>query len=255
MSSSTERKMQNNFKKFDNFLSKKKAAQIPEVRKTMNNLDFVDYEQERLTMSDSEAYKRKKIRMKYEENHDSVGINDFDFISQLGKGGFGSVWLVKRKKTSDLYALKVIKFHNRDHTFIENLVNENKILMSLVGDYVVKGIFSFLHDRYYCVVMDLMVGGDFRKLLDEQTAFFEEDAKFYLAELMEAVSHIHKQGITHRDLKPENMLLDNKGHLKLADFGLSNQAEFFEPFEGASYNTVDFDVSIERRRKETRIYE
>lgn len=173
--------------------------------------------------------KRKKIRSKYEENHESIGIEDFQFISLLGKGGYGSVWLVKRKSTGDLYALKVIKFNNTDSSFIENLVNENKILMSLVGDYVVKGIFSFVHDRYYCVVMDLMVGGDFRKLLDEQNAFFEEDVKFYAAELIVAVSHIHQQGITHRDLKPENMLLDNKGHLKLADFGLSNQAEIFEP--------------------------
>lgn len=250
----SDRKMTQSFQRFDRFLSTWKNHKAKAATKTLQNIEEV-VEKERLTMSDSEAYKRKKIRSKYEENHESIGIEDFQFISLLGKGGYGSVWLVKRKSTGDLYALKVIKFNNTDSSFIENLVNENKILMSLVGDYVVKGIFSFVHDRYYCVVMDLMVGGDFRKLLDEQNAFFEEDVKFYAAELIVAVSHIHQQGITHRDLKPENMLLDNKGHLKLADFGLSNQAEIFEPFDGASYNVVDFDVSIERRRRETRIYE
>ena len=103
-------------------------------------------------------------------------------------------------------------------------------MMNLVGDYAVKGVFSFIYGRYYCVVMDLMVGGDFRKILDEQTALYEDDAKFYAAELALAVNHIHKQNIIHRDLKPENMLIDNKGHLKLADFGLSDQAEQLDSF-------------------------
>ena len=79
-----------------------------------------------------------------------------------------------------------------------------------------------------CTIISYRVGGDFRKILTEEQALFEEDAKFYAAELAEAVHHLHKQNIIHRDLKPENLLLDNKGHLKLADFGLSNHEEIVE---------------------------
>lgn len=46
-------------------------------------------------------------------------------------------------------------------------------------------------------------------------------AKFYLAEIILAIEYLHSQDIIHRDLKPENILLDKFGHIKLADFGLS----------------------------------
>ena len=218
--------LQTNFKKLDSFLNSRKD----DMNQSINNYNICDNytivnKCEKPYMSDTEAENRRITRKRYQEKQESVGVHDFDFIAQLGKGAFGTVWLVKRKSTGDLYALKIIKFSNKDPTLIESLVNENQIMMSLVGDFAVKGIFSFIYKRYYCVVMELMVGGDFRKLLDENSAFYEEDAKFYAAELVLAVTHIHRQNITHRDLKPENMLLDNKGHLKLADFGLSNQLE------------------------------
>lgn len=217
--------LQKKFKKFDYYLHKKKNQNFSSLSKARVDCLMQGNKEEKLHHSDTEAENRRRTRLRYQEKQDNIGVNDFDFIALLGRGGFGTVWLVKRKSTGDLYALKVIKFTNQDPAFIENLVNENEIMMNLVGDYVVKGIFSFLHKKCYCVVMELMVGGDFRKLLDEQSAFYEDDVKFYAAELALAVSHLHQQNITHRDLKPENMLLDNKGHLKLADFGLSNQVE------------------------------
>jgi Protein kinase domain len=221
--------LERNFNKLEEFLNKKRT----EVRRKTKILKpetlgiyMLEAENERLVMSDTEADKRRKIRVQYEEKQsECVTVDDFDFLALLGKGGFGTVWLVRRKSTGDYYALKIIKFHNKSQEFIEGMIKENKIMMSLVGDYVVKGVFSFVYLSYYCVVMDLMVGGDFQKLLGERGAFYEEEAKFYAAELALAVNHIHKQNITHRDLKPDNMLLDNKGHLKLADFGLSNTLE------------------------------
>lgn len=221
--------LEKNFNKFEDFLHHKRT----EVRRKtkMTKLDSfgvynIQADYERLVMSDTEADKRRKIRLQYEEKQsEAFTAHDFDFLALLGKGGFGTVWLVRRKATGDYYALKIIKFHNKSQDFIESMIKENKIMMSLVGDYVVKGVFSFVFQSHYCVVMDLMVGGDFQKLLGERGAFYEEEARFYAAELALAVNHIHKQNITHRDLKPDNMLLDNKGHLKLADFGLSNTLE------------------------------
>ena len=53
--------------------------------------------------------------------------------------------------------------------------------------------------------------------------FNEDEARFYIAELLLAIEHLHEKKIIYRDLKPENVLLDGTGHLKLADFGLSKQ--------------------------------
>lgn len=221
--------LERNFNKFEDFLHRKRnevRRKTKMIKLDSTGIFSLQADNERLVMSDTEADKRRKIRLQYEEKQkESMTATDFDFLALLGKGGFGTVWLVRRKATGDYYALKIIKFHNKSQDFIESMIKENKIMMSLVGDYVVKGVFSFVYLSYYCVVMDLMVGGDFQKLLAERGAFYEEEARFYAAELALAVNHIHKQNITHRDLKPDNMLLDNKGHLKLADFGLSNTLE------------------------------
>eukprot|EP00330_Aristerostoma_sp_ATCC50986_P005999 CAMPEP_0114585782 /NCGR_PEP_ID=MMETSP0125-20121206/9221_1 /TAXON_ID=485358 ORGANISM="Aristerostoma sp., Strain ATCC 50986" /NCGR_SAMPLE_ID=MMETSP0125 /ASSEMBLY_ACC=CAM_ASM_000245 /LENGTH=215 /DNA_ID=CAMNT_0001780995 /DNA_START=1851 /DNA_END=2498 /DNA_ORIENTATION=- len=68
-----------------------------------------------------------------------------------------------------------------------------------------------------------MIGGDFQKLLSEFGCFDEYVAKFYFAELVLAVESLHELDIVHRDLKPDNILLDNSGHIKLTDFGLSER--------------------------------
>ena len=49
----------------------------------------------------------------------------------------------------------------------------------------------------------------------------EEQAKFYFLEILIALDHIHSHGVVYRDLKPENLLIDDEGHIKIADFGLS----------------------------------
>ena len=102
----------------------------------------------------------------------------------------------------------------------------------------------------------IRIGGDFRAILDEEQYLEEEEARFYALELAKAVDHLHKQGIIHRDLKPENLLLDTKGHIKLADFGLSNHEEVLHKVKIRSLkvdkiNTISFNANIKahKRRK------
>ena len=91
----------------------------------------------------------------------------------------------------------------------------------LSGDFVVKAIFTFVHQQFLCFVMEYMMGGDFSHILQDYGCLEDDVAKFYIAEIILALEYLHGLGIVHRDLKPDNILLDAHGHIKLTDFGLS----------------------------------
>jgi len=73
------------------------------------------------------------------------------------------------------------------------------------------------------MILDYCPGGDLSLHLANKGTFTEDESRFYLAELILAVEHLHSKDIIYRDLKPENILTTTDGHIKLADFGLSKE--------------------------------
>ena len=71
-------------------------------------------------------------------------------------------------------------------------------------------------------VLDYQSGGELFFHLHNAAMFSEDLARFYGAEMVLAIEHLHQNGIIHRDLKPENVLLDAAGHVKITDFGLAH---------------------------------
>ena len=71
--------------------------------------------------------------------------------------------------------------------------------------------------------MELCTAGELFYHLQKRKQFSENDAKFYLAQVVQGIQYLHQKGVIYRDLKPENCLIDQNGNLKLADFGLSKQ--------------------------------
>lgn len=84
---------------------------------------------------------------------------------------------------------------------------------------------SFQDDKNLYLVMEYLPAGDLMTLLIKRDTFPENEARFYIAELVQAVQSVHKLGFIHRDLKPDNILIDSQGHLKLSDFGLCKDAD------------------------------
>ncbi|KAI9673034.1 MAG: hypothetical protein M1817_003198 [Caeruleum heppii] len=117
---------------------------------------------------------------------DEVNLNHFRLLRVVGKGAFGKVRIVERKDTGLTFALKYIR-----------------------------------KDEGRYIVVDLMNGGDLRFHISRK-AFTEDTVRFWIAELGCALRYIHKQGIVHRDLKPDNVLLDEEGHVHLADFNVAS---------------------------------
>ena len=157
----------------------------------------------------------------FEMKTSSAKIEDFKIERKLGQGGYGVVYLVRQKATNDYFAMKSVKLpHSTNAKLLQELQNEISILRLIKGKFLAKAFFSFIQHDSLFIVMEYLVGGDFRKLLESEGYFEFPVTQFYSAELVMALEELHKQ-IIHRDLKPENLLLDVNGHLKLADFGLS----------------------------------
>ena len=108
---------------------------------------------------------------------------------------------------------------------ITHVRTEREILTSSKIPWIVNLKYSFQDDLYLYLVMDFLPGGDLMSLLMKKDILSEDEARFYIAELILAVESCHNMNCIHRDLKPDNILIDKNGHIQLSDFGLSKLAD------------------------------
>ncbi|XP_063880341.1 serine/threonine-protein kinase greatwall-like isoform X1 [Scylla paramamosain] len=150
-------------------------------------------------------------------------IEDFQFLKPISRGAFGKVFLgCKKENSSQLYAIKVVKKSDILHkNMVEQVITERDALARTKSPYCVQLYYSLQTASNVYLIMEYLIGGDLKSLLAIYGYFDEPMATFYAAELGLALHYLHSHGIVHRDVKPDNLLLDNKGHLKLTDFGLS----------------------------------
>ncbi|KAE8552377.1 hypothetical protein EYB25_006271 [Talaromyces marneffei] len=150
-------------------------------------------------------------------------IKDFEIIKPISKGAFGSVYLSKKKATGEYFAIKVLKKADMvAKNQVTNVKAERAIMMwQGESDFVAKLYWTFSSKDYLYLVMEYLNGGDCASLVKILQGLPEDWAKKYIAEVVLGVEHLHNRGIVHRDLKPDNLLIDQRGHLKLTDFGLS----------------------------------
>lgn len=153
-----------------------------------------------------------------------VGLDDFEVLKLVGKGAFGKVFQVRKKGTSEIFAMKVMrkdKIIEKNHAAY--MKAERDILTKVDHPFVVQLRYSFQTKYRLYLVLDFVNGGHLFFQLYHHGLFREDLARIYAAEIVSAVSHLHANGIMHRDLKPENILLDADGHVMLTDFGLAKE--------------------------------
>ncbi|XP_015983597.2 ribosomal protein S6 kinase alpha-2 isoform X1 [Rousettus aegyptiacus] len=161
------------------------------------------------------------------EGFEKADPSQFELLKVLGQGSYGKVFLVRKVKGSDarqLYAMKVLKKATLKVRDRVRSKMERDILAEVNHPFIVKLHYAFQTEGKLYLILDFLRGGDLFTRLSKEVMFTEEDVKFYLAELALALDHLHGLGVIYRDLKPENILLDEEGHIKITDFGLSKEA-------------------------------
>eukprot|EP00300_Choanocystis_sp_HF-7_P027154 c32224_g1_i1.p1 GENE.c32224_g1_i1~~c32224_g1_i1.p1 ORF type:complete len:432 (-),score=63.17 c32224_g1_i1:138-1433(-) len=144
----------------------------------------------------------------------------FDVIEKLGEGNYGSVYKCKRLTDSGLVAMKVVPVDSE----YESLMREIEVLRQCTSPYIVAYYGSFFKDGDLWIAMEYCALGSVgdmmeicsRTLTESQIAAITSDA-------LKGLAYLHSRKIIHRDIKAGNLLMDEKGHVKLADFGVSAQ--------------------------------
>uniref|UniRef100_A0A3Q3JG89 Serine/threonine-protein kinase greatwall n=1 Tax=Monopterus albus TaxID=43700 RepID=A0A3Q3JG89_MONAL len=149
-------------------------------------------------------------------------IEDFIVLKPISRGAFGKVYLARKKCSSRLYAIKVMKKAGMvDKNMTGQMKAERDALALSKSPFVVHLFYSLQTATKIYLVMEYLNGGDVKSLIHIYGYFDQDMAVKYISEVALALDYLHRHGIIHRDLKPDNMLISNEGHIKLTDFGLS----------------------------------
>ena len=154
----------------------------------------------------------------------TLNKNNFKFLYVIGKGGFGRVWKIQSKKTNIKYALKEMsKLKIIDKKSEKSINSEREFLSKLNHSFIVNMHYAFQDRDNLYLVMDLLNGGDLRYHISRYRKFSEEQTRFFIANIIYAIEYIHSNNVIHRDIKPENLVLDDKGYVRITDFGIAKE--------------------------------
>jgi serine/threonine protein kinase len=150
--------------------------------------------------------------------------NSFDIKKVLGEGSFGKVYEAVHKPTGKSYAMKAVsKRRIKENELVAYIRAERDIMTNIDHPFLMSLRCAYQTRTHLFMIMDHMEGGELFGLLEQQGTFTEEETRFYVAELILALQHLHGLQVVHRDIKPENVLLGADGYICLMDFGFAKK--------------------------------
>jgi len=144
-----------------------------------------------------------------------------EILELIGKGGMGAVYKARQTQLDRLVALKILPPGiGDDPAFAERFAREAKALAKLNHPGIVT-IYDFGRaDGLFYFIMEFVDGVNLRQLL-HAGRISPREALAIVPQICDALQFAHDQGIVHRDIKPENIMMDRRGRVKVADFGLA----------------------------------
>lgn len=154
--------------------------------------------------------------------------------SLIGEGSFGSVFLALHAITGELMAVKQVEipsatkgteFDQRKNNMVTALKHEIELLQGMHHPNIVQYLGTAADDQYLNIFLEYVPGGSIATMLKQYNTFQEPLVKNFVRQILAGLSYLHSQDIIHRDIKGANILVDNKGGVKISDFGISKRVE------------------------------
>jgi serine/threonine protein kinase len=172
-------------------------------------------------------------------------------LELIGQGGMGAVYKARQTKLDRLVAVKILPAEwGQDPAFAERFAREARALARLSHSHIV-GVHDFGEaGGLFYLVMEFVDGANLRQVL-RGGRLQPQQALAIIPQVCEALQYAHEQGVVHRDIKPENILLDRRGQVKIADFGLAklmrpSAAEFTLTGSRQVMGTLDYMAPEQR---------
>jgi len=145
-----------------------------------------------------------------------------EILELLGQGGMGVVYKARQRQLDRLVALKILPPQiGQTEAFAERFTREARSLARLSHPRIVIIYdFGYTEAGLYYFIMEYVDGTDLRRVIQTGELSASEALKI-IPQICEALQYAHEEGIVHRDIKPENILLNKKGQVRIADFGLA----------------------------------
>ena len=202
-------------------LIKIKKIENEVIKEKLKNLNIPTEKKEEII---TEIQKKEKNRL--QKIREKLTIYDYESLHIIGRGAFGEVHVCRNKKTNEIVAIKKIKKSVLvQKNQIKHTRDEQDFLSKIKSNWIVDLKCSFQEGEFLFLVMEFLPGGDLMNLLILKDVLKEEEAKFYICEIILAIEAIHNLDCIHRDIKPDNILIGKDGHIKLSDFGLAKIAD------------------------------
>ncbi|KAF8892559.1 hypothetical protein BD779DRAFT_1194666 [Infundibulicybe gibba] len=148
----------------------------------------------------------------------------------IGAGSFGKVYLGMDAANGLLMAVKQVELPSgagpnqaRKKSMLSALEREIELLKNLQHENIVQYLYSSIDDEYLNIFLEYVPGGSVAALLHNYGAFEETLVKNFVRQILQGLNYLHERDIVHRDIKGANILVDNKGGIKISDFGISKK--------------------------------
>ncbi|EAX93745.1 CAMK family protein kinase [Trichomonas vaginalis G3] len=149
-------------------------------------------------------------------------IGSYQIRGTIGTGAFSVVKLAYDEARKRYMACKIVPKSRLSSPELEQRFEiEIKIFQQLTHPGIITLYDLLKDDLNYYIFMEFCPNGELFQHIVDEGKLSEDETKTIVYQVFSVLSYIHSKGIAHRDLKPENLLLDEQGHVKISDFGLS----------------------------------